>query len=175
MTLITCINGSIQLKILIRYFTTIISLFLLLSCNQQADKTRQLQAQIDSLRYNAYKPGLGEFMSSIQVHHNKLWFAGINGNWKLADFEMGEIDEALENIQKFNTDRPEVQSIAMINPAIDSVKNAIKQQDQQLFKSAYTLLTSTCNNCHKATAHEFNVITIPANPPFSNQNFRPNQ
>lgn len=72
-----------------------------------------------------------------------------------------------------NTDRPEAKSIRMINPAIDSVNNAIKQQNQQLFKNSYILLTNTCNNCHKATQHEFNVITIPANPPISNQSFKP--
>jgi hypothetical protein len=114
-------------------------------------------------------------MSSIQTHHAKLWFAGINNNWKLADFEVHEIGEALEDIQKFNTDRPEAREIGMINPAIDSVSSAIKQQNQSLFKSSYILLTNTCNNCHKATEHEFNVVTIPSNPPLSNQSFKPVQ
>lgn len=148
------------------------------ACNQQADNTQQLQVQIDSLKSklnNTYKPGFGEFMSSIQVHHNKLWFAGTNNNWKLADFEVHEIQEALEDIQNFNTDRPEAKAIGMINPAIDSVSNAIKKQDQQLFKSSYTLLTNSCNNCHRATEHEFNLVTIPSTPPYSNQSFKPAQ
>lgn len=146
------------------------------ACNPQADKTQQLQIQIDSLKSrldNSYQPGFGEFMSSIQLHHAKLWFAGINNNWELADFEIHEIQESLDDIQQFNTDRLEAKTIGMISPAIDSVSNAIKQKNQLLFKSCYTLLTNTCNNCHKATKHEFNVVTIPAIPPISNQSFKP--
>ena len=146
------------------------------ACNPQADKTQQLQIQIDSLKSrldNSYQPGFGEFMSSIQLHHAKLWFAGINNNWELADFEIHEIRESLDDIQQFNTDRLEAKTIGMISPAIDSVSNAIKQKNQLLFKSCFTLLTNTCNNCHKATKHEFNVVTIPAIPPISNQSFKP--
>lgn len=149
---------------------------MLAACNPQADKTQQLQIQIDSLKSrldNSYQPGFGEFMSSIQLHHAKLWFAGINNNWELADFEIHEIQESLDDIQQFNTDRLEAKTIGMISPAIDSVSNAIKQKNQLLFKSCYTLLTNTCNNCHKATKHEFNVVTIPAIPPISNQSFKP--
>ncbi|MBO9202611.1 MULTISPECIES: hypothetical protein [Niastella] len=153
-----------------------LSLIILAACNHPKNDVKQLQEQIDSLQNkldNSYKPGFGEFMSSIQMHHAKLWFAGTNNNWKLADFEVHEIQEALEAIQQFNTDRPEAKEIGMINPAIDSVNSAIKQLNQQLFRSSYILLTNTCNNCHRATQHEFNVITIPANPPISNQNFKP--
>ena len=148
------------------------------ACNQQSGKTEQLKAKVDSLQNkldNAYKPGFGEFMSSIQVHHAKLWFAGTNNNWELADFEVHEIQESLDDIRQFNTDRPEVKSIGMILPSIDSMNNAIKLKDQQLFKSSFIFLTNTCNNCHKATEHTFNIITIPSNPPVSNQSFKPAQ
>ena len=151
---------------------------MLAACNQQVDNTQQLQVQIDSLKSkldNSYRPGFGEFMSSIQVHHDKLWFAGTNNNWKLADFEIHEIQEALDDIKQSNTYRPEAKAIGMINPAIDSVSNSIKQQNQQQFKSSDILLTNTCNNCHKETEHEFNVVTSPANPPISNQSFKPLQ
>jgi hypothetical protein len=150
------------------------SFMILAACNQQTGNTQQLQARVDSLQKkldNSYKPGFGEFMSSIQVHHAKLWFAGINNNWDLADFEVHEIQESLDDIQEFNKDRPEVKAIGMISPAIDSVNQAIKLKDQQSFKSSYILLTNSCNNCHKATEHAFNVIIIPTNPPVSNQRF----
>ena len=148
------------------------------ACNRPESNVQQLQTTVDLLQKelnNSYKPGFGEFMSSIQVHHAKLWFAGINKNWKLADFEIHEIQESLEDIQKFNNDRPESKVIGMINPAMDSVSNAIRQQSEHAFKSSFVFLTNTCNNCHKTTKHEFNVVTIPANPPISNQSFKPVQ
>jgi len=148
------------------------------ACNRSESNVQQLQTTVDLLQKelnNSYKPGFGEFMSSIQVHHAKLWFAGINKNWKLADFEIHEIQEALEDIQKFNSDRPESKVIGMINPAMDSVSNSIRLQSEQAFKISFVFLTNTCNNCHKTTKHEFNVVTIPANPPISNQSFKPVQ
>jgi hypothetical protein len=151
---------------------------LITACYQSGSKVQQLHARVDSLQKelnNSYKPGFGEFMSSIQVHHAKLWFAGINENWKLAGFEIHEIQEALESIQKFNSDRPESNVIGMINPALDSVTRAVRQQSRYEFKSSFILLTNTCNNCHKATKHEFNVVIIPANPPIGNQSFKPVQ
>ena len=92
---------------------------LLVSCSQ-GDNTDKLQSQVDSLqkKLNAtYKPGLGEFMLGIQEHHAKLWFAGINKNWELADFEVHEIGETLGDIKQYCTDRPEVKSIGIIDPA----------------------------------------------------------
>jgi len=114
-------------------------------------------------------------MSGIQTHHAKLWFAGINNNWPLADFEIHEIEEALEDVQKFCSDRPEVKSIGMITAALDSTKNSIQQKNLSLFKNDFLLLTATCNNCHKATDHGFNVVTVPTELPVTNQDFKPAQ
>src|SRR6476469_4520476 len=97
---------------------------LIISCTQQSNSNQQLQSQIDSLKTqinNAYKPGLGEFMSSIQAHHEKLWFAGTVENWQLADFEIHEIMEAVDDIKMYASDRPETKNIIMLQPAIDSV------------------------------------------------------
>ena len=150
---------------------------ILAACNNKADNTIELQKRIESLENKlkeSYKPGFGEFMSSIQSHHAKLWFAGQNKNWKLADFEIHEIIEAIDNIQKFETDRKESQKINMIMPAIDSVNYAIKNQDASLFNRTYTILTNICNNCHKSNEFEFNVVKIPDVSSFSNQDFRLN-
>src|SRR6476620_1970651 len=142
------------------------------SCNHPAGETQALQKRVDSLESklaNTYKPGFGEFMSAIQAHHSKLWFAGQNQNWKLADFEIHEIMEAVEGIQKYETERKESQKIIMINPVLDSVNSAIQQENPALFKSRYLLLTNTCNNCHRATDFAFNIVKVPDAQPFSNQ------
>ena len=152
--------------------------FGLFGCNRQTDKTQILQNQIDSLEArlaDAYKPGFGDFMSSIQIHHNKLWFAGQNQNWKLADFEIHEIMEAIDDIKKYQKERKESEMIEMIEPALDNINTAIKQKDPVAFKNSYILLTNTCNTCHNKTGFEFNVVKIPDNPPFSNQDFKPSK
>lgn len=146
-------------------------------CGQPTKNSRNLQNRVDSLELKlaeSYKPGFGEFMSGIQAHHSKLWFAGQNQNWKLADFEIHEIMEAIDDIQKYETDRPESHLIKMINPAIDSINQAIKKEDPTLFKTNFTYLTNTCNACHRAVNFEFNVVKIPDSLPFSNQDFKAN-
>ncbi|MGG9961289.1 hypothetical protein [Ferruginibacter sp. SUN106] len=157
-----------------KYSIIITVLVVFISCNQSTGNNKVLQNRIDSLEKklaDTYKPGFGEFMSSIQVHHAKLWFAGQNKNWALADFEIHEIMEAVENIQKYQAERKESEKVIMINPALDSVNAAITKQDPVQFRNSYVLLTNTCNNCHHAVNFEFNVVTIPDKPPFSNQVF----
>lgn len=150
-------------------------ILVLYSCENSLDKNEVLQKQVDSLQTkiaNTYRPGFGEFMSEIQVHHEKLWFAGESENWQLADFEINEIKESLADIREYCTDRPESKDLKMIDAPIDSMSVAIQQKNKELFKKDFVLLTATCNSCHQATNHGFNVIKIPDTPPFSNQVFK---
>jgi hypothetical protein len=164
---------SIIRRIGIGLILIISSLIIFTSCNQ-ANNTI-LQAKIDSLNVQlaqTYKPGLGEFMMGIQVHHAKIWFAGKNKNWALADFEVGEIRETLEDVKKYCTDRPEIKSLSIIYPALDSISNVIKAKNYGQFKTSFVFLTNSCNSCHKSTHHEFNIIKIPDTEPFTNQEFK---
>jgi hypothetical protein len=147
---------------------------LLLACQQKKNPITSLEKQIDSLSKridSTYSPGLGEFMVSIQLHHSKLWFAGKNGNWELANFEIGEIRETLEDIQHYNRDRPEIKELPIIFSPIDSIKSAIGVRDLAAFSRSYISLTNACNNCHQLTKHEFNKIKIPEVPPVTDQVF----
>jgi hypothetical protein len=147
---------------------------ILSACGQRQNVNVQLEARIDSLQQelkHSYKPGFGEFMSAIQVHHAKLWYAGRAENWPLAQFEIDEIKESLEGIKQYNADRQESKSIDMINGPLQGVVRAVEAKDTATFRGAYDALTSTCNQCHKVTQHAFNIICRPTAPPFTNQAF----
>ncbi len=153
----------------------VLALVLLIFWSCGNPDTSALQAKVDSLNKQVaqtYKPGLGEFMLGIQIHHAKLYFAGKNKNWELAEFEMGEIKEALDDINKYCTDRPEIKSLPILTPAADSVNNAVKAKSPQRFEAGFVLLTGACNSCHQTTHHQFNVIKLPDTPPFNNQEFK---
>lgn len=153
------------------------------SCINESTKLRTLQSEInylnaknDSLEKEIknVKPGLGDLMLEIQVHHNKLWFAGQGENWPLAQFEHDEIMEILAQAEKIETERPEVKLFrVMIFPQLDSVQLAITQKNTGHFTTAFTNLTTACNNCHTDTKFNFNKIIIPDHPPYSNQQFEP--
>src|SRR5579864_8421089 len=85
-----------------------IALIFIAGCSQQQNSSTgsnaaleaeitQLKAMVDDL-----KPGLGEIMGVIQQHHAKLYYAGTKANWPLADYELGEIQESLDDAVKFN-------------------------------------------------------------------------
>jgi hypothetical protein len=59
----------------------------------------------------------------------------------------------------------------MIFPPLDSMKRAISEKNIAQFKTSFILLTNTCNSCHQAAKHAFNVIKIPETPPVTNQVF----
>ena len=156
---------------------TLILTISLFSCQQHnSNNETNLQNRIDSLETKlaeTYKPGFGEFMGYVQAHHAKLWYAGENNNWDLAKFEIDEIKETMDAIKQYETDRKETQLLPMIYPALVSVDSAIDKKDPSLFKSSFTTLTNTCNACHQAAQFGFNVVKVPEDQMFSNQDFKP--
>ena len=149
--------------------------FGLFSCNTQNTNTQALQNQIDSLKVQlskVYKPGFGFLMNNIQAHHAKLWFAGINENWKLAQFEVKELKEVTDEIQKYQKERKETELMSMLEPGLLEVERAVSTGDLDAFKKSYTQLTIACNECHKLTDFEYNIVKVPETSGFSNQEFK---
>lgn len=135
-----------------------------------------LQAQVSNLQdqvNHTFKPPFWLFMLTVQMHHNKLWFAGTNDNWPLAQFNYDKIKEAIADIQKYEVDSPQTKSISMIDAPLNQVQAAIKAQDADKFKQAYINLTNTCNTCHQTVKYPMNVIKVPEMPQFTDQEFKP--
>ncbi|KAA9041447.1 hypothetical protein FW778_05325 [Ginsengibacter hankyongi] len=155
-------------------YSLFFTVFLFISCSHASTKKDEAISNNDSLNtiMEKYAPGLGEIMGGIQMHHAKLWYAGINDNWKLAQYEIDELKERFEQARMVETSRPEVKMIPMMYPAIDSINAAIGHKNLIQFKSGFQLLTASCNSCHSANNFEFNIITIPTAPPVSNQDFK---
>lgn len=124
-----------------------------------------------------YVPGLGEFMTFTQVRHAKLWLAGSVNNWELADYELDELKEGLEEAAKYvptykNMPVGQMIESTIMRPIAD-VESAIKARDRAKFASAFDKLTEACNACHQAANRPFIVIQRPAGSSFPNQSFTP--
>ena len=146
-------------------------------CAENDKSVIALENQVKELKQelaNVHKPGFGAIMGNIQTHHYKLWYAGINKNWELAEFEIHEIKEGLEDIEKFQKDRLENEQMFMIEPALDSISKVVENKNLVKFKGSYKFLTESCNACHKETKYEFIIITIPKGNPYINQEFKMN-
>ena len=158
-----------------RKLTIILIAFFMISCSSKYEnKIQELQNQLQNqqeLLKNTYKPGFGDLMGGLQNHHNKLWFAGTNENWELADFALHEIEEIVEDIKMLHANREETQSIFIIEPALEAMDEAVDNQNLSQFKEEYINLTNACNTCHKATGYEFISIQTPTLPSYTNQDF----
>jgi hypothetical protein len=149
---------------------------LLFGCGRQP-ASDNLEKKLDSLNSRLarmeelYRPGLGEVMGGIQVHHAKLWYAGQYQNWELAAYEAAELKERFQQASDLETNRPEIKNLQMIFPALDSMKAAVDRRETAGFKRAFDNLSATCNNCHRVSNFSFNIIRTPTSPPVSNQEF----
>ena len=115
-------------------------------------------------------PGLGEIMTLQQLRHIKLWFAGHAGNWPLADYEMGELGEGFEDVNKLlggdTVDKA-------VGAAMQALQKVIDNKNRAAFPAAFDQLTAGCNSCHRTLDHGFIAIQRPTSLPYSNQNFAP--
>ena len=130
---------------------------------------------------NAYTPGLGEIMGLNQIRHEKLWFAGVNGNWPLASYEIDEIQEGLEDAVKYNPTHEGVpEPLTVLIPRYTSgpmqqLRQAVEAKDRPAFEKAFDALTAGCNSCHHAANFGFNVVKRPTTVPFTNQEYAPSR
>jgi hypothetical protein len=58
------------------------------------DSLKRVQAELATAKELA--PGLGEYMTTIQLHAGKLWFTAKANNWELAQYELDELKETME-------------------------------------------------------------------------------
>jgi hypothetical protein len=131
------------------------------------DSAKPATSQEDS---TAGIPGLGEIMTLQQLRHIKLWFAGKAGNWPLADYEIGELNEGFDDVNKLlggdTVDK-------MVGSPMKALQKIIDDKDRAAFPAAFDRLTAGCNSCHHTLDHGFIAIQRPTLLPYSNQNFAP--
>jgi hypothetical protein len=127
---------------------------------------------------SGYAPGLGELMNFTQMRHAKLWLAGQERNWPLAQYELDELQEGFDDVVRFHpTHKDSSIPLTQLVPKIMShpmaeVRNAIDRRNPQAFVVAYDALTAGCNACHQAANFGFNVVRRPSGESwFGNQQF----
>ncbi|MFM8534163.1 MAG: hypothetical protein ACKOEC_11385 [Acidimicrobiia bacterium] len=125
----------------------------------------------------AFRPTLGDLMTAyVQPRHLKIGLAGQARNWEYLAYEVHELEETFEAIERHV---PRYRNVAMsdlmkmIEDPLKAVEGAIKARDGAAFDAAYTRLTDGCNACHVATAHRMIVIVAPRSSSFPNQSFAP--
>jgi hypothetical protein len=138
-----------------------------LTANAQ-DQSKPIEHTAAQEPNQPYQPGLGEMMALQQMRHIKLWFASRAGNWPLADYEIGELNEGFEDVNKLlGGDTVE----KAVGGPIAALQKAIEGKDRAAFTIAFDKLSAGCNSCHHTLDHGFIVIRRPTTLPYSDQSF----
>lgn len=155
------------------------SIFLLIMCSGLANAAGDAQADIHPELFNAsqnYSPGMGEIMAGIQLRHAKLWYAGTGGNWKLAKYELDEIQEGLEDVKKYHLNfegRSLAEMVGSITSGpVEKLAKVIQARQKALFMKSFDGLSQACNTCHTANGLDFIYIQRPVSQPFTNQRYK---
>jgi hypothetical protein len=112
--------------------------------------------------------GLPDIMAAAQMRHIKLWFAGKLGNWRLAGYELDQIESSLRQAESLY---PAGRASEFAPKNLQSVRSAIERADNAGFAKAFTDLTNDCNACHRALDVGFITMQVPATSPFTDQLF----
>jgi hypothetical protein len=131
------------------------------------------RVEADLVTAKELTPGLGEYMTTIQLHAGKLWFAAKASNWELAAYELDELEETMEAVKKLNVEKNGVKISgvmdAVLQTQIAQLEGSIKRRNPAEFQNAYDATLSACNGCHTESGHKFIQIIRPAGPPVTNQ------
>jgi len=131
----------------------------------------------DLARTKDSMPGLGEYMTTIQLHVGKLWFSVKAANWELAQYELDELKETMEAAKGLNAEKNKVKISNVLDSVLQTqvaaLDQSIKQKSQSEFQKSYDETLSACNGCHTEAGYRFIHIIRPSAPPVTNQKWDP--
>jgi len=135
------------------------------------DSLKRTQADLASIKELA--PGLGEYMTTIQLHAGKLWFAAKATNWELAEYELDELKETMETAKALNAEKNGVKISNVLDSVLQTqvaqLAESVKRKSSGEFQKSYDEMLSACNGCHTEAGYKFIHIIRPSAPPVTNQ------
>ena len=135
------------------------------------DSIKRMQAELATAKELA--PGLGEFMTTIQLHAGKLWFAAKAANWDLAEYELAELKETMGAAKSLNAEKNGVKISNVLDSVLQTeiaqLAESIKRKSSSEFEKSYDETLSACNGCHTESGHKFIRIIRPTAPPVTSQ------
>lgn len=162
-------------RLLARFAYALMASLMLASCGSgsTSESTPSSAALLERLPANVYEPGMGDLMSALQLRHAKLWYAGRAENWELVAFELHEIDETFERVERWHPEEDGIpvgsSILAHMHVATNALERSVAQRDGAAFEGAFDLFTQGCNRCHQTMKHGFIVIRRPTAEPVGNQ------
>ncbi len=119
--------------------------------NDPAQSTRWIQGS-ESERWAQMEQqlrGLDVAMVEIGYRYQELYWAGEDGNWEFAAYQVRKIQLSLERaLERRPKRRASAQQLFL--PATHSVEESASLEDRVRFRAAFAEMTEACNACHRA-------------------------
>ena len=104
--------------------------------------------------------GFDVAMVETGYRYGELYWAGQDGNWDHAKYQVDKIRLAVRNGLERRPRR--AASAQMLENALPGIDEAIAAMDATLFAERFAVLTETCNACHAAEQVAFFHVRPPA-------------
>ena len=131
------------------------------------------RAETELAKLKETASGLGDYMTTIQLHAGKLWFAAKFSNWELAEYELDELKETMEAAKGLNAEKNGVKISNVLDSVLQTqvaeLDKSIKSKSQTQFQRYYDETLSACNGCHESAGYKFIHVVRPTAPPVTNQ------
>jgi hypothetical protein len=137
------------------------------------DSLKRVEAELATAKESM--PGLGDYMTTIQLHVGKLWFAAKASNWELAEYELDELKETMEAAKGLNAEKNGVKISGVLDSVLRTqvaqLAESIERKSPAEFQQSYDETLSACNGCHTEAGYKFIHIVRPSAPPVTNQSW----
>jgi len=104
--------------------------------------------------------GLDIAMMEIGYRFTELYFAGLDGNWDYADYQVQKIDLALRLALERRAKR-RASSQSFLDEDLPFVSAVIKTRDSAQFREAMDRLRTACMKCHTNEKVPYFTVELP--------------
>jgi hypothetical protein len=114
-------------------------------------------------------PHFGDRMDGIGRRFERLGRAGMAGRWEFAAYEVDELRESFEELERVPVPEEELGNLdvadlvrALVASALPGVDSAVARQDSAAFRAAFRQVAQECNDCHHRAKRPF--VQVPEVP-----------
>lgn len=149
-----------------KLFITLFSMGLLISCSQQGETEINYGSWLKGDQQHFVEEieeqfgGFSAAMTEVAYRYEELYWAGMDGNWAYADYQLEHIEEAIEAGVTRRPDRG-LNAGLFLKSDQQKMQRIIDEKDMDGFQSAFNAYRQACIACHEREDVSFIPVNLP--------------
>lgn len=145
---------------------TLFSIGMLMSCTQQGDGDITYGTWLKGDKQYFVEEieeqfgGFSAAMTEVAYRYEELYWAGMDGNWAYADYQLEHIEEAIEAGITRRPDRS-LNAELFLKSDQQKMQLIIDEEDGEGFASAFNAYRQACIACHEREDVSFIPVNLP--------------